>query len=211
MGALKIRAAKRLKILLPAPPKWARAALQGVTFWIGHQRSRYNRHSLGESAIVAEVRALATGHLGSDAFLDCESNYRELANPVSLPVTLRPNARADMVICEKPAVAGGRATPKFVVEIKRGSASTASIDTDLQRLADFGSVVPTVRLFLFIVCEANRHARFIDGKGKARTPFQPVPGRTGPRFKVRRVYRAAHSFDRRETAHYGILVEVYRQ
>jgi hypothetical protein len=36
-------------------PDWARQALQGVTYWMGHRRCFYRNHPLTEGALVAEI------------------------------------------------------------------------------------------------------------------------------------------------------------
>src|SRR5450759_1842594 len=44
-------------------PDWARQALQGVTYWMGHRRCFYRNHPLTEGALVAEICNLVHANL----------------------------------------------------------------------------------------------------------------------------------------------------
>lgn len=194
--------------MLPSLPGWCHKSLQGVTYWIGLKRCQFNSHPLGESAIVAQIRELISGNLPSTYRLSCESSYRELAGGVTLPKTLSGLARADIAIFERAAVKGDKDVPKFVIEVKRGSSSSDSINTDMRRLADINTLLPDCRAMLFVISEKRRPRRFTQDNGTAIRNLHPIPGHTS-RFRVRRVYRASPGVRHSDSAHYACLIEIY--
>ena len=73
--------------------------------------------------------------------------------------------RADLVIAEKPAPSGDKPAPKFVIEVKRASASISQMNADLFRLAVARRLCPGIRAFLFVISEAKRPKRFVHKEG----------------------------------------------
>jgi hypothetical protein len=188
-------------------PNWSRKSLQGITYWIGHRRSLYDRYPLGESAFVAEICNLIFAHLGKDYELQCEVMYKELSDGKPLPAIFGKRARADIVVSEKSS-RGSDPVPRFVIEVKRGSAPTKEIDNDLQRLAAIARIDRGLRTMLFVVSEAKRLDRFVTSEGQSITGYHPIPDDIG-HFRVRKTYKAAHAFKTRDRAQYASLLEVY--
>jgi len=182
-------------------PFWAGSALQGVTFWIGHRRCLYRHWPLSEGAIVAEVCNLIHANLPDKFHLQCEVRYSKIMD--RWPDALGVRARADLVVTESEK-------PKFVIEVKRGSASNADIDADLHRLAVAYGKLRTIQAYLMLVSEAHRPTRFVDKEGKSIRNAREVPKTKGLfYYRVRRTWKAAHAFNVREHAQYACLIEVY--
>jgi hypothetical protein len=189
-------------------PVWCAKAAQGITYWTGHRRCLYDDYPLGESAFVAEICNLIFAHLGKDEVLLCEVRYSELAAGGELPECIRPRARADIVVAEAPLQKGAEPLPKFVVEVKRGSAPKREIDADLRRLVSIRRMIPDYRAFLIVVAEAKRLDRFVTSEGQSVRDTHAIPDDEG-HFRVRRTFKAAHAFKSRDTAQYASILEVY--
>ncbi|MBN3797217.1 hypothetical protein [Burkholderia sp. Ac-20392] len=198
---------------LPERQKWLELALQGLAFWIGHRHSLFKDYPLSEGALVSEACNLIQANLPYDLVLMPECMYKNLVTVDSTVEGVGPQARADLVLCDIAAKRIGRegnvsAHTKFVIEVKRGSASTQSINEDLSRLHAFLQVARQgTRCFLFIVSESYAPRRFVKD-GRSILGAHPVPGTTG-NFRVRRSVKAAASFSGKETAHYVCLLEVF--
>ena len=82
-----------------------------------------------------------------------------------MPEILEGKIRADLVVAEIPARRGDEPIPKFIIEVKRASASKAQINADLSRLAAAHRLCPDIRAFLFVISEAKRPSRFVDEEG----------------------------------------------
>jgi len=124
-----------MKSKLKKQPKWVERALQGVAYWMGHRRCLYRDYPLSEGALVAEVCNLIYANLPKDLQLLCEVQYSDFVKRDPLPKILQGKIRADLVIAEKPAPSDDKPAPKFVIEVKRASASKSQINADLFRLA----------------------------------------------------------------------------
>lgn len=193
----------------PKVPRWARKAIQGITYWIGHRRSLYDQYPLGEAAFVAELCNLFYAHLDSTTYtLKCEVAYKELAGEATLPTSFGRRARADIVVFKKSPKKDGAAVPKFIIEVKRGSAPTREINNDLKRLAEIARLTTDCRTMLIVVSEARRLNRFVTTEGKSVVGSHTIPDDEGHYF-VRRTAKAAHAFSTIETAQYASLLEVY--
>ena len=173
-------------------PSWSRKALQGITYWIGHRRSLYDHYPLGESAFVAELCNLIFAHLGKDQTLRCEVMYSELADGKSLPSIFGKRARADIVVSERSS-AGNDPTPKFIIEVKRGSPTKKDIDIDLQRLAAIARLNGTFRTMLFVISEAKRLGRFVNSEGQSVSGPHSIPNDRG-HYGVRKYFKAGLAF-----------------
>lgn len=198
---------------LPERQKWLEHALQGLAFWIGHRHSLFKDYPLSEGALVAEACNLIQANLPHELVLMPECMYKNLVSKGSTVQGIGTLARADLVLCAAAAKAIGRegnlsAYTKFVIEVKRGNASTQSINEDLTRLHTFLQVSTAgTRCFLFIVSESLAPRRFVkDGKSILGT--HAIPACSG-HFRVRRSVKAAASFLGKESAHYVCLLEVF--
>ena len=193
---------------LSPTPRWVDRALQGITYWIGHRRALYSGYALGESALVAEMCNMIYAHLSSSQhLLRCEVQYTELVNGPVTTTTLTAKARADIVVSKK--INGKRegATPQYVIEVKRASASNKQIDNDLRRLAIVKRQHPSLTTYLIVIAEADRPKRFVDANGSASPHIYRIPD-TAQLYRVRRVFKAAQTFKNPERAQYACLIEV---
>jgi hypothetical protein len=98
--------------------------------------------------------------------------------------------------------------PEFIIEVKRASTSKGLIDADLQRLAAARRLCPDARAFLFVISEANRPKRFVVKEGQSIPGKHQIPKSDGY-YRVRRTWKAAPAFKKREHAQYACLIEVY--
>jgi hypothetical protein len=198
---------------LPERQKWLEHALQGLAFWIGHRHSLFKGYPLSEGALVAEACNLIQANLPHDLVLMPECMYKNLVAVGATVKGVGALARADLVLCDVAAKAIGREGnlaehTKFVIEVKRGNASTQSINEDLARLHAFLQIAHKgTRCFLFVVSESLAPKRFIKD-GKSSLGARSIPGTTG-HFRVRRSVKAAASFSGKESAHYVCLLEVF--
>jgi len=181
-------------------------AMQGLTFWIGHRRALYNGYLLTEGALVAEACNLIYANLGDCETLLCEQLYRTLVDGW----TLGQGCRADLVVRADSREAAGDGIVASIIEVKRGSSSPSVINEDLKRLAATKDINPHVRAFLILVSESRRPKRFVDKRGKGiRGEIQF--GDNNFYCQVRRACKAALSFERKDSAHYACIVEVFKR
>ncbi len=192
-----------MSVKLEKWPPWLSKALQGVTYWIGHRRCLYPHYPLAEAALVTEICNLIHANLPDKLSLKCEVMYSTLFQRDEKPTELTERARADLMIYETKL-----RNPKYIIEVKRASAPKAQIDADLRRLSAVKEIIPTSRTFLLVISEARRPTRFVDTEGKSILKKQTIPNSDG-HFKVRRTWKAAHAFTKRESAQYACLIEVY--
>lgn len=199
--------------LLPKRQKWLEHALQGLAFWIGHRHSLFNGYPLTEGALVAEACNLIQANLPHYFILLPECMYRNLI-PLNTQIEgVTGQSRADLVLCDSVARSIGRegnvsGSVRFVIEVKRASASNSEINSDLLRLHNFLSATQNgARAFLFIVSESNAPSRFVKS-GKSWLGAHEIPKCTG-NFRVRKTVKAAASFSGKEKAHYVCLIEIF--
>lgn len=194
---------------LPAP-NWCNRALQGLVYWIGHRRAMFDGHHLTEGALVAETCNLIYTSLHDDEDLLCEVQYSKLL-PERLPDCFGKKSMADLVIVG--ASNGDQAKESLdyasaVIEVKRASVWSKDIDKDIRRLAALKAEKPNVRAFLFLVSEAKLPDRFVSNNGTAKLGKHRIEG-INSHYCVRRVCKAAHSFRKKEFAHYACVIEVF--
>ena len=189
-------------------PTWAERALQGVAYWIGHRRCLYRHYPLSEGALVAEVCNLIHANLPDKFSLLCEVQYSSLIHRDEKPTELTVRARADLVVAEKAINPDDEATPKFIIEVKRAAAPKAQIDADLRRLSAVRGIRSDIRTFLFVISEAQRPTRFVREDGMSVLGKHTIPQSEGY-FRVRRTWKAAHAYTKRDRAQYACLIEVY--
>lgn len=190
-------------------PEWVREALQGVTYWMGHRRCLYRDYPLSEGALVAEVCNLIYANLPADLQLLCEVQYSSLVNSDLLPEIFQRKTRADLVVAKIPERDEDGPIPRYIIEVKRASASKSQINADLSRLAVARRLRPSIRAFLFVISEANRPKRFVHQEGRSLSGKHPIPNSDGCYYRVRRTWKAAHAFKKRDRAQYACLIEVY--
>lgn len=202
-----------MPLSLPDRQEWLERALQGLAFWIGHRHSLFRDYPLSEGALVAEACNLIQANLPHDLVLLPERMYRNLVAAGKSVEGVGKQARADLVLCARAArdaaVEGNLAEhTKFVIEMKRGNASTQSINEDLARLHALLKVATTgTRCFLIVVAEGFAPRRFVKD-GKSILGRHAIPNSPG-HFRVRRSVKAAASFSGKESAHYACLIEVF--
>jgi hypothetical protein len=197
-----------MKSKLTKLPKWSGRALQGLTYWMGHRRCMYRDYPLSEGALVAEVCNLIYANLPKDLQLLCEVQYSDFVERALLPKILQGKIRADLVIAEKPTSDSDEPVPKFIIEVKRASASKSQISADLSRLAAARQLRSDIRAFLFVISEAKRPKRFVHKEGHSLSGHYDIPNSDGF-YRVRRTWKAAHAFIKRDRAQYACLIEVY--
>ena len=97
-------------------------------------------------------------------------------------------------------------------EVKRAAAPKAEIDRDLQRLFHFKRVCrPGARAFLIVASEANLPERFVDPeKGQSKLHAHAIPETAGV-YHVRRTVKAASSFEKKESAHFVCICEIFSE
>lgn len=197
-----------MKTKLDKQPVWVERALQGVTYWMGHRRCLYRDYPLSEGALVAEVCNLIYANLPEALQLLCEVRYSAFVESDPMPEILRGKIRADLVVAEKSVRREAEPIPKFIIEVKRAVAPTSQINADLFRLAAVRRLCPDIRAFMFLISEAERPKRFVNGDGHSILGTHLIPGCDG-KYRVRRTWKAAHAFTRRDRAQYACLIEVY--
>jgi len=67
---------------------------------------------------------------------------------------------------------------------------------------------PGIRAFLFVISEAKRPGRCVHEQGHSLLGKHKIPKFDGY-YRVRRRWKAAHAFKKRERAQYACLIEVY--
>lgn len=195
--------------LRTAPP-WLRSAAQGLAFWIGHRRTIYSKHEMSEGALAAELGNLIHAHLPDKYNLRYEQPYTKLLPVGVTSKDVANNARADMSIWERYTPDGGtrkRNTPRYVLELKRASASSTRINKDLRRLALVAENSENVRAFLCVASEERRPAKFTNDRGFPLKEEFAISG-TQSIYVVTNIYKAAFLFNDRDRAHYVCLIEV---
>lgn len=189
-------------------PVWIDRALQGITYWIGHRRCLYRDYPLSEGALVAEVCNLIYANLPEALQLLCEVQYSAFVESNPMPEMLRGRIRVDLVVAERSERKEAEPIPKFIIEVKRAAAPTRQINADLSRLAAVCGLCRNVRAFMFLISEAERPRRFVTDDGHSILGAHHIPDCDG-HYRVRRTWKAAHAFTRRDRAQYACLIEVY--
>jgi hypothetical protein len=187
----------------PAWPRPITNALQGITYWIGLNRSRDKSHKLSEGALVDELRSLIAGGMRDGESLGREIWYHDLLEKI-------PSATWRSVFGNKPARADIVLTAEekiYVLEIKRYG---NSINEDLNRLALLRKFLPNCRTALVVIAEREFPKKFARLNG---LPRQDMFGTKGDRclYEVSRVCKASSSLReaKRDLAHYACLLEVW--
>lgn len=196
---------------LPVCPRWAVKALQGLSFWMGYRCSLYADHPLPEAALVTETCNLIFANLRGGEQLVCERLYRTLLPKGKWPQ--KSQARADLLVVDGSsskinATENLSAHSFVVIEVKRASASRGLIDKDLQRLAKLKAALPKNSAMMFVISEGRLPDRFVDPEGVRIKQKHPIP-KTEAYFKVIRACKASARFNRRDTAHYSCILEVF--
>jgi len=140
--------------------------------------------------------------------LQCEVQYSVIFEGNPIPKLLQGRKRADLVVAQRSARREAEPIPKFIIEVKRASAPTSQINADLSRLAAVGRLCPDVRTFMFVISEAKRPTRFVNDNGHSVLGTHHIPG-CDSHYRIRRTWKAAHAFTRRDRAQYACLIEVY--
>lgn len=180
-------------------PYWAEPLLQGITFWVGYKKQLYPHYPLTEGAIVSEATNLIHSNLADDEILVCEKMYKDIAiNGVG-------QTRADLVFLNKTSKA-----VKYIIEVKRSSASNTLINKDISRLGTAKQSINNARCFLLVVSQSSLPEIFVNEEtGKAKTTELPDDNFKPAKAFVRRVCKATGSFDKKNKAHFACLIEVF--
>ena len=196
-------------VLQTDAPHWLRRALLGTCYWMGHRRALYRDYPLGESAMVAELCNLLFANLPSDRKLICEVQYSQLIDIPEEDSEFTEKSRVDLCICGP--IINKKADPlervEYVLEVKRGSASTGAVNDDLRRLLEFKRARPKIRAFLLLVSEGRRPTRFVSEASFAIKKNLPIPDTNGF-CRTRAVLKAVPAVKSLDTAHYGCAIEV---
>ena len=189
-------------------PAWLRRALLGTCFWMGHRRALFREYPLGESAMVAEMCNLLFANLPTGLKLVCEVQYSKLLDIPDTETEFTEKSRVDMCVCG-PLERGDEPLEKVqcVLEVKRGSASTAAVNDDLRRLLELKIVRPDVRAFLLLVSEGKRPTRFVNAKSFGFKKKLAIP-KTDGHCCVRAVMKAVPAVNSLDNAHYACAIEV---
>jgi len=193
-------------------PLWARKALQGVTYWMGHRRCLYRNHPLSEGALVAEICNLIHANLHDKKLsLKCEVQYSDFFDPGKKPKEIDERTRADLVVYKKTINAEdaskSKIEPKFIIEVKRAGSGKKLIDEDLRYLAIVREKsIYSIRTFLFVISEAKLPKRFVNEEGMLKIKKGEIP-KSNADFRVY-LFKAASAFTKRDHAHYACLIEV---
>ena len=133
------------------------------------------------------------GHIGQHEKLACEFYYSDhIADPDL--------SRVDIAFLRDDI-------PHTFIEVKRGKAAARLIEAYIIKLSRVRESNPEVRCFLIIGSQGKLPSRFVDREtGRAIKGVQETSD--GFRYKVKRVCKAAASFERKETAMYVSLVDV---
>lgn len=175
---------------------------------MGHRRSLYREYPLGESAMVAELCNLLFANLPTGLKLVCEVQYSKLLEVPDTETEFTEKSRVDLCVCG-PLKKGDEplAHVQCVLEVKRGSASTAGINDDLRRLLEIRKALPNVRAFLLVISEGKRPKRFVTAKSFAVRKKLPIPDSEG-HCLVRAVMKAVPAVNSLDNAHYACAIEV---
>lgn len=179
--------------------------------------------------MMVETCNLLQANKPDGTILKPEQLYKNLVCPKVPPNKFFKNKRADLVFFKSSILADQPQNDSnniskhvdFVVEVKRLSAPMREIKQDLWRLYMLlTESSPDVRAYQIIVQEArsdrqsqNNSKMFIENGKAKRGIFQSSDKTRMPHtvhYSVRRVLKASASFDKKESSHYVIIVEVLR-
>ena len=175
---------------------------------MGHRNSLYRQYPLGESAMVAELCNLLFANLPPELKLLCEVQYSKLIEIQDKVTEFTEKSRIDLCICE--TFHRGQdllENVQYVLEVKRGSATKASVNNDLRRLLEIRKSLPKVRAFLLLISEKKRPDRFVDEKSFAVRKKLLIPESDGHCY-VRAVMKAVPEVKSLDKAYYACAIEV---
>lgn len=158
--------------------------------------------------MVAELCNLLFANLPTGLKLVCEVQYSKLIDIPDTETEFTEKSRVDLCVCGPLNKADEPLEKVYcVLEVKRGSASTAGINDDLRRLLELKRALPTVRAFLLLISEGKRPTRFVTSKSFAVRKKLPIPGSEGHCY-VRAVMKAVPAVKSLDNAHYACAIEV---
>jgi len=199
---------------MPDRPVFLERALQGLAYWMGYRGAYFHSYPLPEAAIVTEACNLIQSNLGDTQVLRPEVMYRKLVRQASSDIN--DLTRVDLAVLSKSAPNPYKENNvsdyvQYVIEVKRGSSTEASIDEDLRRLFEFKNACShNARALLILASEAKLPERFVEDAGVSKLHRHDIPNSEGC-YHVRRTVKAAHSFERKEHANYVCVVEVFTE
>ena len=196
---------------LPDAPRWMSSPLQALSFWVAYQHVVYRHHLLPEGAIVAELTRLLDAEVGQETVVVREPMYRELVSTAGSKWV--DACRCDLAVRIK-GTGGRHGQVIAAIEVKRASASDDVVNEDLVALHQLKQADPTIRGFVVVVSQADWPRRWVTADGTANREVEtlPVSEPGQPDYeihvRVRRVMKAAHSFQSFYKATYCCLLEV---
>ena len=195
-------------------PDWAEATLQGLAYWVGYSRTRFRFGLLPEAALVVEACALIHANVSSECCVLTEPRYRKLLGPAKRPRNGWKLERVDLAVVRRKAGNEKKGSCHYrlreMIEVKRASAGHKDIVQDLSRLRRaLLTAEQEVRAYLIVVTQRKRKKLdwLIRRDGTAVRGKNPLSGGDGY-YRVRRVCKAAPSFESKSSAYYACLVEV---
>lgn len=170
-------------------PWWSEGLLQGLAYWSGYRRTLHRHHPLTEGAIVVEAAGLLSnpvrGNAESQQYLYCEIPCRNVAKSPDGWGRMR----FDMILATETIGQKEARRHTFsrsvraVIEVKRGSASAADLNKDLNRRARIVDGNKAACAFLIVACQGQAHARaLLLSAGAASRPGQT----RGPAWEMHR-------------------------
>lgn len=188
-------------------PKAFVLSLRKIVFWIGLERIGRRRPLIEEPAICHLLFNYLDDAFGHGFDVEKEAHYNELSPGARLPTIFVGGEEADFAVFRRKTRAAARRL-LYVVEVKKGDASTARTNKDLLRLSEYRQTHPDVRAFLFVVSEGQLPLRFVHPDGTSIRGQHPIPRSRGY-FRVRRTFKALHARSVIDRGQFACLVEVY--
>lgn len=191
---------------ISSAPSWLKKAAQGLAFWIGYQRSIYNKRRLPEIAISVELGKLIQAHLPKSLDLEYEYQYSKILQRT--PSTNTTQTKVDLCIKNRTKVSK-LFRPKYLIEIKREPAKKSRVDADLKRLANAVESRTYLKGYLCFISENKRPERFTNISGFPKKGSEAIAD-TNSKLTVVSVFKAAQYFNDKDKVHYVCLIEVTR-
>ena len=211
-------------------PGWADSALQGITYWIGWNHTKFRHWPLTEGAIVAELQRLIDASLESNEALFPEVNAHNLVQLDPFPADIK-GCRYDMVVAKRkqqkkerwlrPATDELSQYATAVIEVKRNPAFQ-ELKKDIRKLANLAKYSKKTRFFVVVTSEGKPFTKDLAVKvnngdyhaKKTMCSLNDGDGTSTAKYKVRRLCRALSTVSpiankRQGGRHYACLIEVW--
>jgi hypothetical protein len=174
---------------MSSPPNWLINAAQGLAFWAAHQSHLYENSPLPEGALNVAFTSLVTASKDVTA-IQFEQQYRNLG------ARSLKSQRADFLITDS-----ANPSLRHVIELVRftgGYGASHQERTRLAKVTNRGQIG-----WIVVVAQRKRPTQMVSSKGTA----WPRTHRYGRAWAVRRVLKAASSFQSTKRAVYVCIVQ----